>query len=576
MNIDFTNITNLSFTKENRFFGDGIARYRSLKNYSMEGVLHSGQAINNNTITAFPNITGYYNNDNFDTVTINGTSLGKGRITSVNIPRGDHIKRGLYTVNFTVYDTGDLSILNGDPNYAGLNTINSSELLEDFSETFNFNTSTNNTFSYEHSLNIRYLEDTSSAITLAKNLANIIFSASLPFPFLSDPSITSDYDTAGKKYYTESFNLITKSCSFTKKFEILNTPQTNYSNEYKHTISIDTDGTINVSENGRIKIKSTPFTTYIDGAINTVLGGAHGRCTNVFTNILGSADVALGDYEPLIATPVQHGKTINKLAGEVEYTINFTNDKYFYSKSSFFGAHEFTVSLDKNQEEIVTVNENGSFTINKSEIEDVNKTNVINLAQTLMSDASTRCSNFYAIVPNGTSLKELGRNIDFKNNFKVLNYTINYTDDPTILTNNSNFTRISYEMGVDKSKHIYQKYRIPNINPFGSTAGSEYLYAGDQSDLGNFYINVKAVAKRGLSENSINDTINNLITASNFNALVNSYAAAKRLTTFTYSSQGTPENYLSNCTFTIDSERNVGINMSNPYVGVVSRYASNL
>lgn len=576
MNIAFNNITNLSFTKENRFFGDGIARYRSLKNYSIEGVLHSGQAINNDTITAFPQITGYYNNDNFDTVSINGTSLGEGRVTSVNIPRGDHIKRGLYTVNFTVYDTGDLSVLDGDPNYAGLTTINSSELLEDFSETFNFNTSNNNTFSYEHALNIRYLEDTSSAITLAKNLANTIFSASLPFPFLSDPSITSDYDTAGKKYYTETYNLITKSCSFTKRFEILNTPQTNYSNEYKHTISIDTDGTINVSENGRIKIKSTPYTTYIDGAITAVMGGAYTRCNNVFTNILGGADTALGDYEPLISKPIQQGKTINKLAGEIEYTINFTNDKYFYSKSSFFGTHDFTVSLDKNQEEIVTVNENGSFTINQSEIENVNKTNVMNLAQTLMSESATRCSNLYSIIPNGTTLKELGRNVDFKNNFKVLNYTINYSDDPTILTTNPNFTKISYEMGVDKSKHIYQKYRIPNIKPFGSSQGSEYLYAGDQSDLGNFYINVRAVAKRASNENTINDTISNLITTSNFNALVNSYGAAKRLTTFTYASQGTPENYLSNCTFTIDSERNVGLNLSNAYIAPVPRYASNL
>lgn len=576
MNVAFNNITNLSFTKENRFFGDGIARYRSLKNYSIEGVLHSGQAIDNDTITAFPKITGYYNNDNFDTVSINGTSLGKGKITSVNVPRGDHIKRGLYTVNFTVYDTGDLSIWAGDPNYAGLTTINSSELLEDFSETFNFNTSNNNTFSYEHSLNIRYLEDTSSAITLAKNLANTIFSASLPFPFLSDPTIASDYDTAGKKYYTETFNLITKSCSFTKKFEILNTPQTNYSNEFKHSITIDPDGNINVSENGRIKIKTTPFTSYIDGAISTVMGGAYSRCNTVFTNILAGANAELGSSDPLIITPVQQGRTINKLAGEIEYTVNFTNNKYFYSKSSFFGTHDFTVSLDKNQEEIVTVNENGSFTINRSEIENVNKTNVINLAQTLMSDAATRCSNLYSIIPNGTTLKELGRNIDFKNNFKILNYTINYSDDPTILSSNPNFTRISYEMGVDKSKHIYQKYRIPNIKPFSSAVGSEYLYAGDQSDLGNFYINVRAVAKRGAAENTINDTISNLITTTNFNALVNSYTAAKRLTTFTYSSQGTPENYLSNCTFTIDSERNIGINLSNAYVGVVPRYAGNL
>lgn len=576
MNIAFNNITNLSFTKENRFFGDGIARYRSLKNYSIEGVLHDGQTINNDTITAFPKITGYYNNDNFDTVSINGNSLGKGKITSVNVPRGDHIKRGLYTVNFTVYDAGDLSILNGDPNYAGLTTINSSELLEDFSETFNFNTSNNNTFSYDHSLNIRYLEDSSSAITLAKNLANTIFSASLPFPFLSDLTIASDYDTAGKKYYTETFNLITKSCSFTKKFEILNTPQTNYSNEFKHSITIDPDGNINVSENGRIKIKTTPFATYINGATNTVIGGAYTRCNNVFTNIMGSADAALGVYEPLITTPIQQGRTINKLAGEVEYTVNFTNNKYFYLKSSFFGTHDFTVSLDKNQEEIVTVNENGSFTINRSEIATVNKTNVINLAQTLMSDAATRCSNLYSIIPNGTTLKELGRNVDFKNNFKVLNYTINYSDDPTILINNPNFTKISYEMGVDKSKHIYQKYRIPNIRPFGSPVGSEYLYPGDQSDIGNFYINVRAVAKRGATEITINDTISNLITTSNFNSLVNSYAAAKRLTTFTYNSKGTPENYLSNCTFTIDSERNIGVNLSNAYVGIVPRYASNL
>lgn len=580
MNIGINDVISLTYNRENQFLGQEVSRYRSVKNYTIQAVFHSGQFVDNGSILNFPlkgPATGYYNSDPLDTISINGYSLGEGRVTSLNIPQGDHIKRGIYNINFIVYEDGDLSNITSDANYAGLSTMGSAKLIDNISESFNFVASQNNTFVYDHTLNVTYIENASDAITLAKTLANQIFSATLPFPLITDPSISTTYNTAGKKYFTETYNLITKSCTFIKRFEVLNTPESNYSNEYKNSITIDADGIVSVTEGGSIKIKSTPFSSYISSASSTVIGGAYGRCVTLFSDTIGSLGM-LGTYDSLNSVPIVNGKTINNLAGEIQYTVTFTNNAYIYQKSNIYGSHEFVVSLDMDANRVVNINENGNFTITKTKTDSYTTSQIITLGQTLISDSSTRCSDFYDIIPSAdrTTLKELGRSMDFNKNFKSLNYTINYTDDRSILISDPNFTKISYEVGADKPSHMYQEYKIPNIAPFGSQ--NVYLYAGDQSNMGRFFTTVKAVAKRGSTENTINDTINNLITTAKFNSLVNQFGAAKRLTSFRYSQNGNsvPDNFVDSCNFSVDSDRNITLSLTDVFVGIVAGYSPRL
>lgn len=577
MNISLNNVLSLTYNRENQFLGE-VSRYRSIKNYAIEGVFHSGQYVDNNNILNFPlkaPVTGYYNPDTLDTVSINGVSLGEGRITNLNIPQGDHIKRGVYNINFSVYEDGDLSNITSDPNYAGLATMGSAKLIDNISESFNFATSANNNYAYDHTLTVTYIDHTTDAINLAKTLASQIFAATLPFPLFSDPTISTTYNTAGKKYFTETFNLINKTCTFTKKFEVLNNTQTHYTHEYKNSITIDQNGIVAVSENGNIRIKSIPFSSYIDSSLNTVAGGAYNRCNALFQNILVGL-TSLGSYESLNTIPLSFGKSINKLAGEIQYNIAFANNAYIYQKSSIYGSHEFTITLDQTENRIININENGVFTIIGKKSDSYTTSNIITLGQTLITESDSRCSSFYSSCGFSDTLKELGRSMDFGKNFKSLNYTINYTDDKTILTDNNYFTKIAYQIGADKANHIYQEYKIANIEPFG-TAGA-YLYGGDQSNLGRVTIDVKAVAKRGSNENTITDTINNLISTSKFNYLVNEFGAAKRMTRFSYSKQGNalPDNFVESCSYSADSERNVNLTISDIFVAKADRYGTDL
>jgi len=578
MNISLNNVLSLTYNRENQFLGE-VSRYRSVKNYTIEGVFHSGQYVDNGDILNFPlkaPVTGYYNTDTLDTVSVNGVSLGEGRIISLNIPQGDHIKRGVYNINFSVYEDGDLSNITSDPNYAGLATMGSPKLIDNISESFNFTAAPNNNYNYDHTLTVTYIDHSTDAINLAKTLANQIFSATLPFPLFSDPTISTTYNTAGKKYFTETFNLINKTCTFTKKFEVLNNVQTDYTHEYKNSITIDQNGIIAATENGNIKIKSTPFSSYIDSALNTVQGGAYNRCNTLFTNIVGNLSILGANYENLNSIPLTFGKSINKLAGEIQYSITFANNAYLYQKSSIYGSHEFTVSLDQAENRVVNVNENGIFTIVGKKSNSYTTSNIITLGQTLITESATRCSNLYSSLGLSETLKELGRSMDFANHFKSLNYTVNYTDDATILTNNPHFTKIGYQIGADKANHMYQEYRIPNTAPFG-TKGI-YLYAGDQSNMGRVSIDIKAVAKRASNENTINDTISNLISTAKFNYLVNEFAAAKRMTSFQYSKQGNslPDNFVEACTYTADSDRNVNLTISDMFVAKAERYDESL
>jgi hypothetical protein len=578
MNISLNNVLSLTYNRENQFLGE-VSRYRSVKNYAIEGVFHSGQHVNNDDILNFPlkaTVTGYYNTDTLDTVSVNGVSLGDGRITNLSIPQGDHIKRGVYNINFSVYEDGDLSNITSDPNYAGLATMGSAKLIDNISETFNFTVAPNNNYNYDHTLTVTYIDHSTDAITLAKTLANQIFSATLPFPLFSDPTISTTYNTAGKKYFTETFNLINKTCTFTKRFEVLNNVQTDYTHEYKNSISIDQNGIVAASENGIIKIKTTPFSSYINSASNTVQGGAYARCNTLFTNIVGNLSILGANYESLNSIPLISSKTINNLAGEIQYSVTFANNAYLYQKSNIYGSHEFTVSLDKSENRVVNVNENGVFTIIGKKSDSYTTSNIVNLGQTLMEESATRCSNFYSSLNFSSTLKELGRSMDFGKHFKSLNYTINYTDDATILTNNPHFTKIAYQIGADKANHMYQEYRIPNIAPF-DTKGI-YLYAGDQSNMGRVSLDIKAVAKRESNENTISDTITNLISTAKFNYLVNEFAAAKRMTSFSYSKQGNalPDNFVEACSYTADSDRNVNLTLSDAFVAKADKYGSDL
>ena len=198
------------------------------------------------------------------------------------------------------------------------------------------------------------------------------------------------------------------------------------------------------------------------------------------------------------------------------------------------------------------------------------------LGQSLITESAARCSSFYSSLNLSSTLKELGRSMDFGKNFKSLNYAISYTDDATVLDNNQYFTKIAYSISADKASHMYQEYRIPNIAPFG-TEGI-YLYAGDQSNMGRVQIDIKAVAKRAATENNISDTISNMISTDKFNYLMNEFAAAKRMTQFNYSQNANnlPDNYVESCSYSADSERNVNLTTSDVFVSTADRYGSTL
>jgi len=123
---------------------------------------------------------------------------------------------------------------------------------------------------------------------------------------------------------------------------------------------------------------------------------------------------------------------------------------------------------------VVNVNENGIFTIIGKKSDSYSTSTIIGLGQTLIAESAGRCSNLYSSLGFSETLKELGRSMDFAKHFKSLSYSINYTDDKTILTSDPNFTKIAYQIGADKATHMYQEYRIPNTSPFGQK--NIYLY----------------------------------------------------------------------------------------------------
>lgn len=317
MNLDFPNVSLLSLDQENKFFEAGY-NYSNIQKLTINGYIldlisnfgisgiWTGQEGIINTIA---------NNNNFQSLNLNGIAFGSGRIQNISFDQSNDVKIDRYTANIIVYNTGNLYNLNQNY-YSGVD-ISNFQYLDRFTESYAFTLKENGGYSYAHSADIVFNSGVGTlySIQAAKSTAKTLFTGfALGFAFYS--GYTSKI---GKRFYTESYNKINNSCTFNELFDF-DVDSGNYSIVRTNKFDINENGIIKVIENGKIKgIVRPTFQNAIDACDNE-MNNAYSRCSGVY-----DIYAPLNPY-PLLPYPLIRGKSLDMFNNNMDYNIEFSND----------------------------------------------------------------------------------------------------------------------------------------------------------------------------------------------------------------------------------------------------------
>lgn len=317
MALSFPNVSLLSFVQDSRFFDAGF-NYSNSQRLTVNGILLD--LINSQGVSGiWTGVNGLVNtvavNTNFQPLILNGVNFGSGRIQNLSFSPGIDVQTKTYTADLIVSTTGSLTNLTGFY-YSGLD-ISNFQFLQSFSEAYDFTRKENGGYSYTHNATIAFNSGdagTLNAIGAAKALAKTLFTGSnLGFAFYSGYT-----NKAGKRFYTESYNLIDNSCSFNETFDF-----DSYSGTYSvirtNRYELTEEGVINISENANIKGIIDPTFDAAGTALKMEADGAFARCSGLYLSY------APGGSYPLLSTPIVQSYVTDSFNNNLGYTLGYTN-----------------------------------------------------------------------------------------------------------------------------------------------------------------------------------------------------------------------------------------------------------
>jgi len=433
----FNNVELLGYNHKNNFFGEKSLFYSSTRNVSIKGYVLD-LANGNGVKGVFNNVkTLVTETKEFQDIIINGQNFGRGKVKSFSVDSGNWVKYTQYQAEIEVLLEVPLSnISSKEFNNTTLNNKNFN-LIKSFSENFSLDfDNQNKVLGGEHSVDIEYDANNKNInlINLAQTLA-VELLKTIPS---SSNIAEGNYNTRQnyKVFNTENYNTITGKCGFKKSFSYstLNNDVT-YSLVRTHSIEINQDGMATVSENCSIKGESDNPSLYDNALIgyNDQIGGALSRCNAVFAIYKTKFNIS----KNLNSNFISNGVQVNKFNGTITYTVTFDNDPKKENSSYIW---EYTNNLDRDQNGVWSASENGSVKgVGKIASEQKYLSAEAGWSSIKTSIAS-RVTAFYTSAStngNGIPLKELSKTINKNKYSSTINYTYDYTDDPTIKQSDS-------------------------------------------------------------------------------------------------------------------------------------------
>jgi len=486
MAYNFTDATLLGYQVNKNYLGEGVFALSTIKNISIEGILDN--RVNNSDSEGvkenFQKISGFLTGivNAYDAVIINGYNLGTGKVNNLSFPDQNPIRLGSYKYDIEIVENSDFSnIQTGDIYGTFLSGVNDKILSLD--ETLNFDNAANGDYSYNHDLNIQYYDTGSDLFTKSKNFANSVYSDSLKLGLIGPFSGFYDVLKTKKNYFSETYDLISKRCGFSKKILINKNYNNNYTTTLNHTITLDTNGKITVTEQGVIKGLDNTLNYTADNYFNTELANSYNRCQNVFN--VYAEKYGLGSKDSLFSQPFNLGKTADWFNNILEYSVSYVNDPAFEGNV----INTYNITVNKDIQEVGIYTEQGEI-IQVGQVNDINDLSVV---KTKYQAAKTRAStNYptYKLKSSSFSAGTLNSNSTstYNNNFS---YSIEKTNDNSILEGDPYYKSLSMKIDDQSPANMYKEYIIANKNPKNVL----FLF-GNQVEIGNRSVNINGTLVR--------------------------------------------------------------------------------
>jgi len=468
----FNNVELLGYTHQNNFFGENSFNYSATKTISLQGFVLDLQ--NSNGVNKIFNDTNQIKllAQDFHEIIINNQNYGVGKIVNLSFDAGNWVRTTRFNATIEVLEEVTLQALGSEFSSVILND-KKLNLIKNFSESFSIDFDVNNQIlGGEHQIEIEYNADNKNinVISLAQVLAKELLKT-LPTALSEGNYLTRNQNNC-RFLYNENYDIINGKCGFSKKFSYgtnnINQP---FSVTRNISINIDNDGIASTEENCTIKAESDTPSLYQNAllGLNQEINTSFNRCQNLLNNYKTDFQI----QRNLNSSPLQKNIQIDKYNGNINYTINFDNDK---RKENQNYTWENTLTIDRGENQIWQASEEGTINGVGTRLLNLNSNLKYQKAEEGWNNIKTgifsRASSFWNIYANpkaSNSLKLLNKSLSRQPYQGVISYRNNYTDDPTIKTNLGNIKKLEIEVtdnggAGSKLTPIFKDYIIPNQN----------------------------------------------------------------------------------------------------------------
>jgi len=537
------------------------------------------------------------------------------RITKLMFPTSHSamesaVQRGKYSMLIEEVDEGDIF-----PTGMAL----SSSMFDNVSEEISYSVTANNQYSVTHTASVTPNERMGTSTLTPSLIAKTLIDYETPINkgLMHHYSFHDVLRSAGVVGdLSSSINKITGQASWTRSIETLDNVflsgagATSYPStfEFVHNLVFDKDGIITITENGKLRLLKTADSysgsapdediSYLGAELPDLITNSFTRANLIFTNYVDQPlvservlDVSIPEQcfinglpvapslcaiKALRASPVEIVRTVNSVTQELAWSVTYSNDPQLEDDGK---AIDRNIDISQASTGIVTINEKNSviFPGAKRSLDGGATPEGVNwyLADSALANGrvnghwtNTWDSHLNPLAINTFVFTEIRRSIGYNPEGKNFSYNVIHVSDKNLV-----LPQAAYDVGIKKIE-IKNSDKLPQkmMREFPIPGVTMLVHNPQQSNLGSRTVSFTAYLDRNTFEQlgpppSETQTLPLALGVRNYLALL---ARAELLNVFIeYPGLIFDNIFVTDCTWSISSQRTITFNASVQYVQAV-------
>jgi len=527
--------------------------------------------------------------DVLSSLTIGPVTFGNCRITKTSYPTAqgamtDAAHRGSY--NLTIQEVVNGNIFTSSDPYSL-----DEKILENVSETISYSVGQGNQYSVTHNVSVTPNEWMPDTITPAVAAKTLLDSWSPATTNLTHNSLHDVYRAAGSSGDVSStYNQITGQANWTRVINTLSSETSGKMTlDQSHSLVLNKEGIITVTETGKMKLIKTSDSysgigedaTEIAPDALTKIAASFTNCERMFNDSIGAG--ILGSSVPstvpaLRNTAIETVKTVNLISQELNYSVTYTNDPKLEDDGKII---DRSVNITQDGRGIVNIDEKNSSLWPGAKQSgaggggggipygvDWYKTDSAGGSARVVAYWATWDQGFNGHHNGGFTFTEFRRTLNYNPDGKTFSYNLVFTSDSSFLDPTSSGASLGIKKLESKTsdklpQKMMKEYPIPGLTMM--------VHNPNQSNLGS-----RSVSFTAFLDRKIFDYLGPIPVETHSYApsiLVRNYlvdlAKTELLNVFTEQSLIPDDIFVTDCTWSINSQRQITLNATAQYVQAV-------